>query len=662
MFKDLRLGVKLGLGFAVVLMLTAAVAIVGYTGLNSVQSRVDKADDVNRLVRFILDGRIKEKNYMLRGDSESVEQHAEVISRLLEQTRQTSDKFQTQLNRDQMAEVMQAVERYQQAFTRYVELAGRKDAAMADMRASARKALRETETLRADQKQELQVLMASGDASQREMNDRLEKADDTNRMIKWFLEARKNEKEVIISGEKRYLDDNLAALEGILALAKDVKQRFRDPENQLIVDSITAALHDYQQRFADYLKLTQQQKQAEEVMIQTARNAQKVCMTARAGQKAKMLDEMQAANVTMMAGAALAIVLGVLAAFFLTRIITRPVQQGVSFARSMAEGDFTRHLDIDQKDEIGVLALALNDMVAKLREVVGDVRSATDNVASGSEELSASAETLSQGATEQAASIEEVSSSMEQMGSNIRQSADNAQETEGIARAASDNARQTGEAVGKTVDAMKNIAEKISIIEEIARQTNLLALNAAIEAARAGEHGKGFAVVAAEVRKLAERSGQAAGEIGELSSSSVAVAEEAGRMLEELVPNIGRTAELVQEIAAAAAEQNSGAEQVNKAIQQLDTVIQQNASSSEEMASTSEELAGQGQMLQQTMSFFRVGRAAEKRAGARSAAQRRPALASVEEPREPERSRPEPKGLQSGVSIEMEDDSDFERF
>jgi methyl-accepting chemotaxis protein len=300
-------------------------------------------------------------------------------------------------------------------------------------------------------------------------------------------------------------------------------------------------------------------------------------------------------------------ILAILFGIFIANIISNPLRKGVIFAQAVASGDLTQKVDLDQKDEIGQLAAALNEMVAKLSNIVGQVMSASDNVASGSQELSATAQQMSQGATEQAASAEEISSSMEEMASSIRQNTDNAMQTEKISIKSSIDAKEGGKAVVETVAAMKEIATKISIIEEIARQTNLLALNAAIEAARAGEHGKGFAVVASEVRKLAERSQSAAGEISSLSTRSVAIAEQAGDMLTNMVPDIQKTSELVQEITASSKEQDTGAEQINKAIQQLDQVIQQNASASEEMASTSEELSSQAEQLQDSISFFNIG-------------------------------------------------------
>ncbi|MCP4352681.1 MAG: HAMP domain-containing protein [Desulfobacterales bacterium] len=315
----------------------------------------------------------------------------------------------------------------------------------------------------------------------------------------------------------------------------------------------------------------------------------------------------------------IAIFVGIFA-YFIARGIADPLVKGVDFARQVAEGNLTAEIAVNQKDEIGMLANALREMISKIRQIVADVKRSADNVARGSqdmsssaEELSSSSEQMSQGASEQAASAEEVSASMEQMTANIKQNADNAMQTEKIATESARDGRESGKAVTETVTAMKTIAQKISIIEDIARQTDLLALNAAIEAARAGVHGKGFAVVASEVRKLAEKSQDAAAEISQLSNSSSAVAEKAGEMLTRLVPNIQKTAELVQEISTACNEQNSGAVQINKAVQQLDQVIQVNASVSEEMASTSqglsvtsEELAGQAEQLQNTIAFFKV--------------------------------------------------------
>ena len=374
-------------------------------------------------------------------------------------------------------------------------------------------------------------------------------------------------------------------------------------------------------------------------------------LSARKVSQAKKMAENNAATakssvqftiVLAAVGMALAIFLGL----FISRVISGPVRELATAADRLALGDVGVLIQADTKDEVGMLANSFRNMVENIKEaavaaekvasgdltvrikvkseadllgtslesmvknligIVNQVKSAADNVAAGSQELSSSSEEMSQGATEQSAAAEEASSSMEQMSSNIKQNADNSLQTEKIAVASAADARDGGKAVAETVVAMKQIAGKISIIEEIARQTNMLALNAAIEAARAGEHGKGVAVVASEVRKLAERSQEAAGEIAELSISSVDVAERAGEMLGRMVPDIQRTAELVQEISAASREQDSGAEQINKAIQQLDQVIQQNASACEEIASTSEELAAQAEQLQSTIAFFRTG-------------------------------------------------------
>jgi methyl-accepting chemotaxis protein len=299
-------------------------------------------------------------------------------------------------------------------------------------------------------------------------------------------------------------------------------------------------------------------------------------------------------------------IIAILFGIFISRIISKPLRLGVTFAQAVAAGDLTQSISLDRKDEVGQLASALNEMVAKLSSVVSDCMIAAENVTSGSQELSANAQQLSRGATVQASTAEEISNSIGEMTSSIRLNTNNSSQTEKNAIKSASDAKEGGKAVTETVSAMKEIATKISIIEDIARQTNLLALNAAIEAARAGEHGKGFAVVASEVRKLAERSQIAAGEISSLSIRSVQIAEASGEMLDKMVPDIQKTSELIQEISAASKEQGLSAELVNKAIHQLESVIQQNASASEEMASTSEELSSQAEQLKGSISYFRI--------------------------------------------------------
>jgi methyl-accepting chemotaxis protein len=388
--------------------------------------------------------------------------------------------------------------------------------------------------------------------------------------------------------------------------------------------------------------------------------------------------------------------------------ISRGLSRAVGLADAVAVGDLSQSIDALSDDEVGdlikslnamtvnlnttaklaneisngnlmvdakrmsdkdTLGIALERMVERLRSIVSEALMAAQNVSAGSQELSASAEQLSQGATEQASSAEEASSSMEEMAANVKQNAENANQTEKIAHQSAKDAEASGAAVGRAVEAMQTIAEKITIVQEIARQTDLLALNAAVEAARAGEHGKGFAVVASEVRKLAERSQAAATEIGTLSTDTVKVAQEAGAMLAKLVPDIKKTAELVEEITSACREQDVGSSQVNQAIQQLDKVGQQNASASEQVSSTSEELASQAEQLQMTIAYFKIDQGADQRAAVdpmknavgqlRSKAAAMAAVDSVKKPAAKSASRPlKAANGGGGFAFAMDDGSD----
>ncbi len=301
-----------------------------------------------------------------------------------------------------------------------------------------------------------------------------------------------------------------------------------------------------------------------------------------------------------------AIIIAIIFSIFIIRTITNPLNMILKYFHEISNGNLTNDITVESKDETGRVMTALVEMQDKISNIIQGVMANAETLVSAANELSGTAQSMSQGANEQAASVEETSASLEEMSSSISQNAENAKVTNGIANKTAEETQEGGEAVAKTVSAMRSIAEKISMIEDIAYNTNLLALNAAIEAARAGEHGKGFAVVASEVRKLAERSQVAAQEISGLAGDSVQVAEKAGNLLAAIVPNIRKTADLVEEITAASDQQSTGVAQINQSMGQLDSVTAQNASGAEELAATAEELNGQAVGLQESMSFFTV--------------------------------------------------------
>lgn len=318
------------------------------------------------------------------------------------------------------------------------------------------------------------------------------------------------------------------------------------------------------------------------------------------------LDNFVSTETTLIVSVVAVVVFAIFLSWALMRSITGPLQTVLSVVRLLADGDLTLRTESRRKDEFGVLLNAMDETMDRLTDTVDNILSTSDNLTNASSQVASTAQSVSQATTEQAASVEQISASVEEMSASVDQNSDNAKVTDSMASQASNQAAEGGEAVSQTVEAMKQIAEKISIIDDIAYQTNLLALNAAIEAGRAGQYGKGFAVVADEVRKLAERSRVAAQEIGDVAVSNVDLAERAGNLLNEMVPAITKTSDLVQEIAAASVEQSGGLAQVNSAMNQMSQITQQNAAASEELAATSEEMSGQARHLQHLVAFFKV--------------------------------------------------------
>jgi methyl-accepting chemotaxis protein len=414
--------------------------------------------------------------------------------------------------------------------------------------------------------------------------------------------------------DPKIFKEALNSFPGVFGLIEEIKNNTRLASNTNAVNQIEEQGKAYQEAMETFIaqwvkreELSVKLEQAGHELIQTCIKTANAGFSGTQDIANESISTLRTSSAILIDGLLIALIIGILSAIFLTRSITRPIYKGVLFAKKLSEGDLTAKIDVDQKDEVGQLAAALSNMGTKLREIVENILSGANNIASASQQMSGTSQEMSQGASEQASSVEEVTSSMEEMAANIEQNTENAQSTEKIALNAAKGIVEGSDATNIAVEGMKNIAEKIRIINDIAFQTNILALNAAVEAARAGEHGKGFAVVAAEVRKLAERSKVAADEIDELSRSGVEIAEKAGKKLTDIVPDIEKTAQMVQEIASASLEQRSGSNQVNSAMEQLNNVTQQNAAASEEMATGAEELASQADQLKEIILYFNIG-------------------------------------------------------
>ncbi|WP_298376565.1 methyl-accepting chemotaxis protein [Azospirillum sp.] len=650
---------KIAAAFSVVILLSAVTAGLAVNGLGELNGKIEdlvsqSAQRINiarQIPRQVFLIQREEKNFLLAMEEADIDRFDKSMLTRREELKNLTDQFRKVADADGLKALAQ-IESQIADFT----AAQDKVRAMGRIRSNS-KAGELTNGAAND------AFVAAIDAL-RPLLDRVEGAGDpTPQQVRVAQQVRRlttdlGQTQIILRNSLLSSDDagTEAALKPLPGVLDRVRQSLDAIRNQLTTDEDARVFSAFLDKYRTFEKLR------DDVIVLSRRNTEVKALALSVGEVraaatklAAMSDDLAAQaekgmaedklradqlyaslRALMISLVAVSAVVGIAIGAFIALSVARGLAKAVGLAAAVAQGDLTQRVEVTTNDEIKDLVTALNSMTGKLTTVVAEASGAVDNVAAGSEELSANSEELSQGASEQASAAEEASASMEEMAANIKQNAENATQTEKIARQSAKDAQASGEAVSRTVQAMQTIAEKISIIQEIARQTDLLALNAAVEAARAGEHGKGFAVVASEVRKLAERSQGAAAEISALSTESTKIAQEAGHMLARLVPDIRKTAELVEEISAACREQDIGAEQINQAIQQLDKVTQQNASASEEMAATSEELSALAGRLQDTISYFVIDQEQEapvvEAVAAPASPRRAPAMARMAPP------------------------------
>jgi methyl-accepting chemotaxis protein len=609
--RSLTLRSKLLTSFLIVIVLAALVGLTGIRSINSINDQNRIGELVNTALTDAQDVQAASLRYVIYGDDlyyDTMEQETKNVYMNTEEAKALMKKEENRLNGDKLLETM---EKYQNSNKSYYELAQEKLRMDKERIIGAAKTEAGIIALFEEEIKPHITTNGMNTAYYRNVEIAQELRNSYNQVLIW---AQRYKWAVTAEEQDSFAQEWISEIEESQRLLLLCEEAFTDPTIKEQMQTLYETLEDYSTLVSNFRTINLQQREEQTRMKGFAEDTMAAGRLMRDGVNKAIEQTTSRAILITFFLLGSAILVGIIISIILTANIMRQLgsepEEIARIAREITSGNLT--LEFDGRREMGVYK-SMKDMTANLTNTIKNINNASSQVSSGSSQISESSQQISSGASEQASGTEEISSAMEELVSNIQQNRENARNADEMARKSAEEAALGGESVNDTVLAMRSISEKIGIIEDIARNTNMLALNAAIEAARAGDAGKGFAVVASEVRKLAENSGKAAADITEISASSVKAAEQAGTAINNLVPQIQKTAELVQEISVASEEQTRGAEQINTSLTQLDSVIQENASSSEELASMSEELNSQAEMLKASIAYFRLDQGASQR-------------------------------------------------